>query len=115
MDTAFLEFTGGIDSHGQPEPLREIGIPVQISRQVGKDVVDDFVPVTIRPSTKPDDEIPGRIVPDTRVVATKSPGVLEHLLARGDFQLVDPPSTKRATGQTADHRASRRNPKRTEE
>lgn len=114
MDTAFLEFTGGIDSHGQPEPLREIGIPVQISRQVGSDVVDDFVPVTIRPSAKADDEIPGRIVPDTRVVATKSPGVLEHLLQRGDFQLVDPP-TKKAASQTADHRASRRNPKRTEE
>ena len=35
MDTVYLEFTGGFDSEGQPEPLVEIGIPVQISRQVG--------------------------------------------------------------------------------
>ena len=114
MDTCYLEFTGGIDPNGQPEPLRQIGIPVQVARQVGNDVVDDYVPVTINPSTKTDDEIPGRIVPDTRVVATKSSGVVEHLLARGDFQIVDPP-TKKTTQTTADHRASRRANTRTEE
>mgnify|MGYP001590262428 CR=1 FL=1 len=114
MDTCYLEFTGGIDDQGQPEPLCSIGIPVQISRQVEGDVVDDYVPVTISPSAKPGAEIPGRIVPDTRVVATKSSGVVEHLLARGDFQIVDPP-TKKTTQTTADHRASRRANTRTEE
>lgn len=113
MDTVYLEFTGGYDSDGQPEPLVEIGIPVHIQRQVGKDVVDDYVGVKIRPSTKADDEIPGRIVPGTRVVATRAPGVMDALLDAG-YVLTDPP-TKQSAAKTADHRASRRSPKRTEE
>lgn len=110
MDTVYLEFTAGIDDAGQPEPLVEIGLPVQIARQITVDgrteVVDDYLGVTIRPSAKPDAEIPGRIVPNTRIVATRAPGVMEHLLGRGDFRLTDPPGRK-ATAGTADHRASR--------
>lgn len=107
MDTTYLEFTAGLDEHGQPEPLVEIGLPIMVARQLPTgEVVDDLTAVRIRPSAKPAAEIPGRIVPNTRIVATRSPGVVEHLLSRGDYRLCDPPG-RRATERTADHRASR--------
>lgn len=106
MDTTYLEFLAGIDDQGCPEPLVEIGLPVRVTRQVGPEVVDDYQTVRIRPSAKSETEIPGRIVPGTRIVATRSPAVVEHLLGRGDYRLTDPPGT-RATQTTADHRAGR--------
>lgn len=106
MDTAYLEFTGGFDDQGQPEPLTSVGLAVTVQRLVGKDVVDEPVPIAITPSPDPKRDQPGRIVPDTRIVATATPGVIAHLLSRGDFVLVDPPG-KNSTEATADHRASR--------
>lgn len=106
MDTVFLEFTGGIDDAGHPEPLTSVGLAVKVPTLVKGDVVDVPVAVALTPSPDSKRDQPGRIVPDTRIVATSVPGVVEHLLSRGDYVLVDPPGSK-AAEQTADHRASR--------
>lgn len=109
MDTVYLELlpTIGIDSEGLPEPLKEVGLPVTIQRLVKGEVVETATSIRIQPHADPKRDQPGRIVPDTRIVATSEPRVVQALLESGQYLLTDPPGQK-ATSGTADHRASRR-------
>lgn len=106
MDTVYLEYICGFDAQGNPEPLREVGLNVVIERMEGGEVVTDIGTVRIKPSPDAKLDAPGRIVPDTRTIATSNPRVVEALLDCGQYVLADPPGAK-AAETTADHRASR--------
>lgn len=106
MDTVYLECLVGFDDTGNPEPLREIGLPIMVQKLVKGVVVDDLDSIKIQPSPDPKRDQPGRIVPDTRIVATSDPRVVDALLGSGQYSLTDPPGANAAEA-TADHRASR--------
>lgn len=99
--TVYLRFKETPDTcnpDGTPQELTEIGLPVQITRQVEvdgkKEIVDDFVGFQIKPSAS--DKVPHRIIPGTRIVATTSPAIVAALLDAGGYELCDPPGARRA-------------------
>lgn len=106
MDTVYLECLVGFDGAGNPEPLREIGLPIMVQTLVKGEIVDALDSVKIQPSADTSRDQPGRIVPDTRIVASSDPRVVSALLESGQYALTDPPGAKAAEA-TADHRASR--------
>ena len=106
MDTVYLEFLGGFDAEGLPEPLVEIGLNIVVERMKNGQVVTDIGSVKLKPSADPKHDAPGRIVPDTRTVASSNPRVIDALIGCGQYALTDPPGAKAAEA-TADHRASR--------
>lgn len=77
----------GIDSQGSPEPLREIGIAINVPTAKDGEIVDVAQRVTIQP------------IENTRTFAVDDPLVAGAILDSGLVREIDPPSKAQARRQ----------------
>lgn len=76
---------------GEPEPLNNIGVPIQIPVMAGGEVIDSTQTYRIKPAPKLGDGEWARIVPDTRIVEVNHEGLANVLRSLAGYVDCDPP------------------------
>lgn len=74
------------------QPLNGYTCTVGLPRMRGGRVVIESQPVTLKKAAERDDELPGRVLPGTRLIEATNPALASALAQSGRFEECDPPA-----------------------